>query len=296
MEIRTLRAFVEVVRQGGFSEAARMVFLSQSAVSKAVRQLEDELGLTLLDRIGHRSSLTAAGEIVYRRALSILSERDDLLAELEEFRGLKRGRLRLGIPPIGADALFAPLFAVYRQRYPGIEIQLVEHGSHRLEELVRDGEIDLGASLLPMAANEFDWAELRLEPIHALIPAGHPLSGETEIAFASLKDMPFILFEAGFALNPMIIDACRSRGFEPQVTARSSQINFIVELVAAGLGVAFLPRMIAAQRAHAGVCHRPVTDPGLNWHMAFIWRRGAFLPHAARAWLDMAADVKAARE
>lgn len=289
MELRSLRAFVEVVRQGGFSEAAKVVFTTQSAVSKAVKQLEDELGLMLLDRIGHRSTLTAAGEIVYRRGLAMLAERDDLLAELEEFRGLKRGRLRLGLPPIGSDALFAPLFAVYRSRYPGIEIQLVEHGSKRLEELVRDGTVDLGASLLPLP-EEFDWQDVRREPIDILLPENHPLAGEAAIPLERLKEMPFILFDSGFALNPIILDACRSRGFEPQVTARSSQITFIVELVAAGLGVGFLPRMIARQRVRKGVVHRPVVEPEMNWHMAFVWRRGAFLPHAARAWLELAAE------
>src|SRR5271166_3237677 len=111
--LRALRVFVEVVRQGGFSQAAKAVFATQSTVSKAVKQLEDELGLSLLDRIGRHSMLTAAGEIVYRRAMAMLAERDDLLAELSELRGLKRGVLRIGLPPIGSDVLFAPMFAIY---------------------------------------------------------------------------------------------------------------------------------------------------------------------------------------
>ena len=111
MELRTLRAFVEVVRQGGFSQAAKVVFATQSTVSKAVKQLEEELGLPLLDRLGHKSRLTAAGEIVYRRAVRLLAEREDLEAELKDLRGLKRGTLRLGLPPIGSSMLFAPLFA-----------------------------------------------------------------------------------------------------------------------------------------------------------------------------------------
>src|SRR5271165_3740191 len=97
--IRTLRAFVEVVRQGGFSQAAKTVFATQSTVSKAVKQLESEIGVRLLDRVGHASKLTAAGEIVYHRAIRMLAERDDLLMELDELRGLKRGALRLGLPP-----------------------------------------------------------------------------------------------------------------------------------------------------------------------------------------------------
>src|SRR5258707_12448715 len=97
LDFRRLRLFVEVVRQGGFSQAAKVVFATQSTVSKAVKQLEDELGMPLLDRVGHRSTLTAAGDMVYRRALRMLADRDDLLAELDELRGLKRGILRLGL-------------------------------------------------------------------------------------------------------------------------------------------------------------------------------------------------------
>src|SRR5246127_6026514 len=98
MELRTLRAFVEVVRQGGFTQAVTKVFATQSTVSKAVKQLEDEIGVPLLDRIGHRRKLTVAGEIVYQRAQRILAERDDLISELDEVRGLKRGFAPLGPP------------------------------------------------------------------------------------------------------------------------------------------------------------------------------------------------------
>src|ERR1700747_3778687 len=160
MELRTLRAFVEVVRQGGFSQAAKTVFATQSTISKAIKQLEDEIGVPLLDRVGHRSRPTAAGEIVYQRAIRMLTERDDLIAELDELRGLKRGTLKLGLPPVGSSTLFAPLFAVYRNRYPGVEIRLVEHGSDRLEELVASGELELAASLLPVS-DDFEWTDGR---------------------------------------------------------------------------------------------------------------------------------------
>ncbi|SEF07829.1 DNA-binding transcriptional regulator, LysR family [Rhizobiales bacterium GAS188] len=290
MELRTLRAFVEVVRQGGFSQAAKTVFATQSTVSKAVKHLEDEIGVPLLDRIGHRSMLTVAGEVVYRRALKMLAERDDLVAELDELRGLKRGTLRLGLPPVGSSILFAPLFAIYRNRYPGIDIRLVEHGSGRLEEILQSGEIDIAASLLPVS-DEFEWQDVRTEPLMALLPADHVLARKTSINLANLKDLPFILFETGFALNRVILDACRRRGFEPAVTARSSQIDFIVELVAAGLGIAFLPRMIAEQRSHPSVRRTLLVESQTEWHIAMIWRRGAYLSHAAKAWLAISREI-----
>lgn len=289
MDFRTLRIFVEVIRQGGFTHAGRSVFMTQSAVSKAVRQLEEQLGVPLVDRSGNRCLPTAAGDIVYQRALMILAERADMVADLSELRGLRRGSLRLGLPPIGSDVLFAPLFAVYRARYPGIDIELTEHGSKRLEELVASGEVDLGASLLPVG-DGFEWQDVRKEPIDVLIPEDHPLAAMESIPLAALKDVPFILFDAGFALNPIILEACRTVGFTPTISARSSQITFIVELVASGVGIGFLPRLIARQRVHPGVVHRSVADPAMIWHMAFIWRKGGYLSHAARAWLELAAE------
>jgi len=291
MQLRTLRVFVEVVRQGGFSQAAKIVAATQSTVSKAVKQLEDEIGVPLLDRTGHRSTLTAAGDIVYRRALRILAERDDLVTELDELRGLKRGLLRLGLPPVGSSTLFAPIFARYRSRYPGIDIRLVEHGSGRLEEMLLLGELDLAVSLLPVSA-DFAWQQVRREPLEAMVSAEDPLAQRDAVAFAELRERPFILFESGFALNRVIMQACRRQGFEPAVAARSTQIDFMVELVAAGLGVAFLPRMIAEQRRQPLVRHVAVVEPVMEWDVAMIWRRGGYLAHAAQAWLALLADAR----
>jgi len=289
MELRNLRAFVEVVRQGGFSQAAKAVFATQSTVSKAVRHLEDELGAPLLDRIGHRSTLTPVGEVVYRRAVRMLAEREDLLAELDDLRGLKSGTLRLGLPPVGSSTLFAPLFAIYRQRYPGVEIRLIEHGSDHLAEILRAGEVELAALLLP-ASTEFQWQAVRSEPMTVLLPLARAPTPSRTTDLAALRDLPFVLFEEGFAINRMILDGCRRHGFEPTVVARSSQIDFIVELVSAGVGIAFLPQMIALEQARASIHLAQLEEPQTRWELAMMWRREAYLSNAARAWLQILAE------
>ncbi len=167
MELKNLRAFVEVVRQNGFTAAGKTLCATQSTVSKAVRQIEDEIGAPLLDRPGPKPRLTSIGEAVYARALRLLAERDDLLAEIAELRGLKRGVLRLGLPPVGSGILFAPLFTRFRKNYPGIDIRLIEHGSARLEEILKAGEIDFAASLLPVD-DDFEWHEIRRDPLMVL--------------------------------------------------------------------------------------------------------------------------------
>ncbi|MCF4165264.1 LysR family transcriptional regulator [Zavarzinia compransoris] len=290
MQLRTLRIFVEVVRQGGFSAAAKVVFATQPTVSKAVQQMEDELGVILLDRTGHRPVLTAAGDIVFRRAQAILAAREDMLREIDDLRGLRRGELRLGLPPLGSAELFAPLFAAYRQRYPGVEIRLVEHGAKRLEAMLLGGEMEMIATLLPLD-DAFAWQAVRREPLAVLIPADHPLAGRPRIGFADLRETPFILFEGGFALNAVITAACQRAGFTPVEAARSAQVSFICALVAAGLGCAVLPRMIAERREQTGVHLAELDAEGVDWHMALAWRRGGYLSDAARAWLTLAHGI-----
>jgi len=292
MDLRTLRAFVEVVRQGGFSQAAKVVHATQPTVSKAVKQLEDELGAPLLDRLGHRVQLTAMGEAVYRRAVTMLAEREHLVAELAELRGLKRGRLRLGLPPLGSSILFAPLVAHFRSRYPGIDIQLLEHGSVRLEQAVLAGEVELAVTLLPVA-EQFDWQPVRDEPMAVLLPPGHRLDGCAAVRLTDLADSPFILFEGGFALNHLIEEACGRRGFSPREAARSSQADFIIALVAAGLGIALLPHFTVNQRGHAPVHMALLDEDDLRWRAALVWRRGATLSPAARAWLALVGEAAA---
>ncbi|WP_339530729.1 LysR family transcriptional regulator [Pseudomonas mucidolens] len=290
MNLRTLRTFVEVVRQGGFSQAAEVVSLTQSSVSKAVRTLEDELGTPLFNRIGHKSELTAAGEIAYRRALVLLAERSDLVAEINDLLGLKRGVLRIGLPPVGSGELFAAMFALYRRRYPDIEIQLIEHGSKKLAQCLQAGQVDLAALLVPVEG-EFEYQDVRVEPLMVVMPVDHPLAGRAQVNFSDLADSPFILYEAGFALNPIILNACERRGVVPRVTARSAQIDFIVDLVSAGLGVAFLPQMLAYKHRHPGIALTPLDEPRTDWHIALAWRRHAHLPQAARAWLELAREM-----
>ncbi len=129
----------------------------------------------------------------------------------------------------------------------------------------------------------------------ALVSTDHPFADRGTVSLSDLRDMPFILFESGFALNRIIRDGCRRNGFEPVIAARSSQIDFIAELAGAGLGVAFLPRMIAAQRTQTPISQLLLDEPGVEWTMAMAWRRGAYLSPAAAAWLTLLREPSLSR-
>jgi DNA-binding transcriptional LysR family regulator len=288
MDLRAMRYLAEVVRHGGFARAAAHAHATQPTLSKAIAQLEQGYGARLLERSRQGVRLTAAGEIVHRHALAMLAEQERLRGELDELKGLRRGELRLGLPPLGSSELFAPLLARYRQQYPQVDIRLLEHGSRRLEQAVLAGELDVAAALLPLGEG-LAHQPVCDEPMLALLPAGHPRAGARRFRLEWLADTPLIPFEESFTLNRLIREACARRGVAPRETVGSAQVEFILALVAAGSGAALLPRLVLRGRALSGLHALPLAGGDLRWRLALAWRRGAELPPAARAWLALAA-------
>lgn len=287
MEFKQLRSFVEVMHQGGFTQAAKTLHISQSAVSKQIAQLEQSLGTALLERQGSQLRLTAAGRVVVQRAEGMLRLRNELLSELDDLSQLARGELRLGLPLLGSDALFAGLFAEYRRRHPNISIQLLEGGSLSIEQAVLSGELELGGSLLTKDP-QFAFQPFCDEPLDALLPADHPLASKTVIGLEELADTPFLLYQRSFVLNDRLLQACQQLGFTPKEGGRSGQADFLAALVAAGQGVVLLPRVVARGLVRPGVVRLTLNAPSyLRWDIAFIWRQGAYLSKAAQAWLAL---------
>ncbi len=286
MEYKDLHLFIEVVRRGGFTEAARACTVSQSAVSKAVKALESECGFTLLERDSrHRRRLSQAGELVYRRALRMMLEIQSLHEELDDLRGLRRGTLRLGLPRVGAGPLFAHSLATYRQRYPGIALDLTEHGSQRLLEAVGSGEVEIAATIARHAggmASEL----VDSQPLVVLIRRDHPLAARRVLALRDLAQEPFLLLTPDFALNQIVADALTRANIQPHTATRSTQADFLIDLVEAGMGVTLLPELVLDNHPLADVVAVPLAEH-LEWGIHLVWREGAHLSPAAQAWIDV---------
>lgn len=225
MEFKQLRTFVEVARAGGFTPAAHTLHISQSAVSKQVAQLEHNLGTPLFDRLGSHVRLTAAGTVVLQRAEEMLRLQQELLSELDDLSQLTRGELRLGLPLLGSDALFASLFAEYRRRYPNIQVQLLEGGSLVVEQAVLSGELELGGSLTPKNPT-FAYQPFCDEPLDALLPADHPLAEDGSVRLEQLSETPFLLYQRSFVLNDRLLQACQQLGFTPKEGAAAGSRIF----------------------------------------------------------------------
>jgi len=150
MDVRALRYFVETVRHASFTQAAKALFVTQSTVSKMIRQLEEEAGTPLLIRDGHTARPTDTGRVMYQRGLQVLETMRQLSEEMRQTAELGRGALEVGIPPM-INLLFTPVVKRFRELHPGIHLTLREGTGQAVENLVASGELEVGATILPVA-------------------------------------------------------------------------------------------------------------------------------------------------
>src|SRR5471032_2609800 len=148
MDLRSLRYFVETVRLNSFTQAAETLHVTQSTISKMVRQLEDEVVAPLLIRDGRKLTLTDTGAIVYARGQDLLATIAEMTLELRDTQALQRGSLTVGIPPM-INLLFTPVLKAFRQRHPAIALTLREDTGQAIERQVAAGELEIGLTVLP---------------------------------------------------------------------------------------------------------------------------------------------------
>lgn len=290
MDLRVLHYLVKIVQWGGFGKAAEHIHISQPALSKAIGALEEELGVTLLER-GHRGGkigLTAAGEIVHRHALAMLNNRQQLLNELQQLQGLQTGHLNIGLSPLGSADIFAPIIARFRATYPHITINLMERGGAEQEAALRRGEIELATSLMPTEGDsDIDWMPICDDPMMVALPLTHPLAHADTLHLSDLAQTPLVIFEHTFMLNRVILNACRNSGFEPSALTEVTHPDFGLALVAAGTGAMLLPRLITQRHPNSGVAIKPLHSESLRWQLSLIWRKNVKLSFAAEAMKQM---------
>lgn len=253
-----------------------------------IKDLEQELDVDLFTRVGKRVTITDAGSLVLRQAQRIIDECNELTVQLDDLRHVRTGKLKIGLPPMIGANFFPKVLASFHEQFPLIDIELMEAGGKAVEQGVANGSLQLGVVALPVTRSEFLVASFFREDLRVLVAKNHPLSIHQSLALCALQGERFILFHEDFALHDMILDRCKKTGFVPTILCKSSQWDFIVRLVAQGLGVALLPETICQEAQDELVVSIALIDPVIPWHLGFIWRKDAPLSFAAKAFLDLA--------
>jgi DNA-binding transcriptional LysR family regulator len=285
MDFRQLSYFAEVARHGSFTKASAALHLSQPTLSKVVKCLEDELGVTLFDRSAKHIVLTDAGATVLAEAKTILHSLGHLSDSLYEMQHLHKGSIFLGLPPIIASLFFPGIIAGFHTRYPNISIRLTEGGSKRVETAVENGDADLGIVVLPVEAGLFDVRPFLCERLSVIVPVGHPLAAKEKITLPELREEPVILLSEGFAIHERILEECGNLGFQPRIVYESAQWDFISEMTAEGMGLSFFPESLCQKLDSRRIRTLPLEGPVIPYDVAVITRKDRYLSYAAREFI-----------
>ncbi len=277
MELHHLRYFEAVARHGHVTRAAQELHIAQPSLSKQIQGLEAELGVALFDRIGRRVELTAAGRLLLPYARRALREIADARTALRQWSSLEHGQVAIGATPTVGAHLLPRTLAEFHQRHPALELSLREMGAARLATLLDEGSIDLAVVSVGLPA--FASVELFSEELIIAVAAEHPLAAGPAVRGNELAEEHFILFPEGYELRSRTLQLCRAAGFEPRVVLDGGETDTVVRLVAAGLGVALVPRL--ALEGSVGIVGLSVSDSELRRTLRLIWHPERSLSPAA---------------
>lgn len=277
--LRQLRYLVTVAETLHFGQAADRCHVTQSTLSAGIADLEDLLGVVLLERRSRRKVLlTPLGEDLVRRAKAILAEAEALLDAAQAGGNPLAGELRLGvIPTIGPYALPRALPAV-RRAYPGLRLYLREEQTARILDDLTGGRLDCGLLALPFDVGDLEVMPLWREDVVVALPATHPLAARPgPVEAADLAEVELLMLEDGHCLRGHALQACRLKGPEDNEAFQATSLNTLVQMVASGLGVTLLPRSAVPVEVAAGtgVRVRDIAGASAARVGALVWRPGS---------------------
>ncbi|RXZ80204.1 LysR family transcriptional regulator [Paenibacillaceae bacterium] len=299
MELRQLHYVVQIAAEKNFSRAAEKLHIAQPSLSQQLSKLEKELGVLLFRRTTNSVELTHAGAAFVDKAQGILDEVEQLKQEMDDIAHMRKGKLVVGSLPITGSHILPLVLPVFQKQYPEIEIVLVEDSTSRLEQLTASGQTDLSLLSLPLLEPSLAWEPLIEEEICLAVPPQHQLAAKhaadenipwrlrPSVNIRELGREPFIILKRGQGFRQIALDLCTAAGFAPTIVFESSNIETVQSLVAAGMGIAFVPMMVSRARWSAfPPVYLPLAPPAPSRTLVIASRRGRYLSKAASAFIE----------
>jgi len=283
VQLQQLVYFLTVAQTRHFTHAAQELEIAQPSLSQQIRALERSLGAELFDRVRGNITLTPAGEALLPIAERIIADVETARQEVRELVDLRSGRVRLGAPPSLLTGLLPGVARLYRQRYPGIRLVIDESGSRDLVAKAATGALDLALLVLPLHTDDpaLVTTPLLHEDLVVVSSMSEPAPTDGRpIAIAQLRGRPMVMFRPGYDLREATVSACLKAGFTPNLAVEGGEMDAVLSMVEAGLGLAVLPSTVVAGRTTHRVT--PIAAPGLFRTIGLAHRAGAQPPRAAR--------------
>lgn len=283
MELRHMKYFREVCRLGSITKAAEELHISQPSLTVAIQSLEEMLGVTLFERNHRQISLTTGGELFLQYTNDILLRTENAIAAMQDYRRKKEGVIRIGIPPMSGTYLFPHVFGEFRSLCPDVELKIVELGSVSILQMLEQGKLDIGFTIIREAIPGMVTLPVIKCEIKACLAIGNPLSSLPQIPMPMLRDQPFILLKEDTYNRRIILEECKKYGFIPNIVFSTRQIQTIINLVEQGVGISFLLDVVADKQR--GIVSRSLAAPILL-QTGLAWREGLYLTKPLQEFID----------
>lgn len=286
MELRSLKYLEAIARHGSYTMAARELGVAQPALSMAMNKLEEELGVSLLQRQSRRITPSPEAKLLIRRAERVFEELNLARQELQAASDLRIGEVRIGMPPMFGEVYFPPLVARFHAAHPGVVITAMEGSADEVRTMLNTGAIDLGMLENRRVPEGWRSVEVGVDETVLCVHREHPLSRQASITAGELDGLPMVVFERSFLQRGLLDEMCRSAGATFKIVLQSNFVHVIHEAVAAGLGAATLLRSIVDQDPRiVGLSF----DPPSMFRFSLCWRSDHTISAANRAFLKTAA-------
>lgn len=270
MKISQLRYFQTVCRYGSITKAAEEMYVSQPAISFCIKELEEEFGIKLFHRRNNRLQLTVEGTFFLDKVNYILQSVDALTSQMKDM-GNNRNHIKIAVPAMLSTFLLPMIFNDYTQKFPNVEIEMLETGSMQARKLVDSNSVDLGITIHDNDVDDsYNTLPLVSTELMFCVSKDHPLANKEKLSFRELADEKIILFKADSYQNILIKKAFADVGVDPRIMLYTSQLYTIRKFLSAGNAGAFLYKQVAELAADL-VCI-PVEN-GIKQEAVLIWNK-----------------------
>lgn len=288
MNLRDLKYLVALAEHRHFGRAAQASFVSQPTLSTQIRKLEDELGVPLVERAPRRVMLTPIGREIAERARGIIADVDQMTELARRSRDPEAGSVRLGLFPTLGPYLLPHVLPRVRERFPRLELLLVEEKTDAILQRLRDGRLDAGLLALPIHDDQLRVEPLFDEPFVLAAPRTSPIATHESLHVDDLRETDLLLLEEGHCLRDQALDVCRLAGTGEREGFRATSLETLRQMVAAGVGLTLLP-VLAVQPPvppSPEIALIPFAGEPPHRRIAMVWRRssamGEFLERLAQ--------------
>jgi LysR family hydrogen peroxide-inducible transcriptional activator len=277
MNLRDLQYLVSLADHKHFGRAAAASFVSQPTLSTQIRKLEDELGVTLVERAPRKVMLTPVGHDIAERARRILAEVDQLKESARRTRDPEAGSVRLGIFPTLGPYLLPHVLPKIRERFPRLELLLIEEKTEVVLRQLREGRLDVGVLALPLHDEQLHVEFLFEEPFVLAVPQSHALASRSSLMLHDLAHERLLLLEDGHCLRDQALDVCTLAGSGERNGFRATSLETLRQMVAANVGITLLPTLsVKPPVAHSDDIHLlRFRDSHPSRRIGMVWRRSS---------------------